>query len=174
MISLQKMNLNWTHANKYLLLIPWNSFRIQSDVASTCIILSKKLIKSLKRNDLKMKAKVFCVIELHAYFVFSPYQQWPFGINVFDSFVELYHAESWELLARRWSKLEKDFLNVKTNSFNISKVPDIYDCIKYDHLHNKTIFQCSEAEELYTYAKHMADVVIPQVAFYICFLCLST
>ena len=94
--------------------------------------------------------------------------------SIFYSFVELYHAESWELLARRWSKLEKDFLNVKTNSFNISKVPDIYDCIKYDHLHNKTIFQCSEAEELYTYAKHMADVVIPQVAFYICFLCLST
>ena len=76
---------------------------------------------------------------------------------------ELYHAESWELLARRWSKLEKDFLNVKTNTFNISKVPDIYDCIKYDHLHNKTIFQCPEAEELYTHAKHMADVVIPQV-----------
>ena len=76
---------------------------------------------------------------------------------------ELYHAESWELLARRWSKLEKDFLNVKTNSFNISKVPDIYDCIKYDHLHNKSTFQCPEAEELYTYAKSMADVVIPQV-----------
>ena len=47
--------------------------------------------------------------------------------------------------------------------FNISKVPDIYDCIKYDHLHNKSIFRCPEAEELYTYAKNMADVVIPQV-----------
>ena len=78
-------------------------------------------------------------------------------------FLELYHAESWELLARRWTKLERDFLNVKTNTFNISKVPDIYDCIKYDHLHNKSIFQCTEAEELYTYAKNMADVVIPQV-----------
>ena len=42
-------------------------------------------------------------------------------------------------------------------------MPDIYDCIKYDHLHNKSIFQCTEAEELYTYAKNMADVVIPQV-----------
>ena len=77
--------------------------------------------------------------------------------------LELYHAESWELLARRWTKLEKDFLNVKTSTFNISKVPDIYDCIKYDLLHNKSVFECSEAEELYTYAKNMADVVVPQV-----------
>ena len=34
----------------------------------------------------------------------------------------LYHGETWELLARRWLKLEKDFLNPKTNLFNISKV----------------------------------------------------
>ena len=75
----------------------------------------------------------------------------------------LYHGETWELLARRWTKLEKEFLNVKTNLFDISKIPDIYDCIKYDLLHNKSIFsKCPLAEELYTYAKNMADVVIPQ------------
>ena len=76
---------------------------------------------------------------------------------------ELYQCETWELMERRWAKLEKDFLN-KTGLFDISKVPDIYDCIKYDLLHNKTIVQCESAEELYTYAKNMADVVIPQVS----------
>ena len=75
---------------------------------------------------------------------------------------ELYQCETWELMERRWTKLEKDFLN-KNGLFDISKLPDIYDCIKYDLLHNKSTMQCENAEELYTYAKNMADIVIPQV-----------
>ena len=75
---------------------------------------------------------------------------------------ELYRGETWELVERRWSKLEKDFQN-KKGSFEISKLPDIYDCIKYDLLHNKSTMQCQATEELYTYAKSMADIVIPQV-----------
>ena len=71
---------------------------------------------------------------------------------------DLYHGESWELMERRWNKLEKDFLN-KAGVFDISKVPDIYDCIKYDLQHNNTILQCEAAEKLYIYAKNMADVV---------------
>ena len=78
---------------------------------------------------------------------------------------DLYHGETWELMERRWNKLEKDFLN-KSGLFDISKVPDIYDCIKYDLQHNKKILYCDQAEELYTYAKNMADVVIPQVSFF--------
>ena len=65
-------------------------------------------------------------------------------------------------MVRRWAKLEKDFLS-KTGVFDISKIPDIYDCIKYDLLHNITILQLEQAEEIYTYAKNLADVVIPQV-----------
>ena len=66
-------------------------------------------------------------------------------------------------MVRRWAKLEKDFLN-KSGVFDISKIPDIYDCIKYDLLHNINILQLEQAEELYTYAKNLADVVIPQVS----------
>jgi len=65
-------------------------------------------------------------------------------------------------MVRRWAKLEKDFLT-KSGVFDISKIPDIYDCIKYDLLHNKSILQLDQAEEMYTYAKNLADVVIPQV-----------
>jgi len=76
--------------------------------------------------------------------------------------MKLYHSESWELMQRRWGKLIKDFWP-SDGVYDISKVPDIYDCIKYDLQHNMKILRFSEAEELHTLAKAMADIVIPQV-----------
>ncbi|XP_044737753.1 inositol hexakisphosphate and diphosphoinositol-pentakisphosphate kinase isoform X2 [Chrysoperla carnea] len=73
----------------------------------------------------------------------------------------LYHGETWELMGRRWGKIEKDFCN-KNKKFDISKIPDIYDCIKYDLQHNQHTLQFEQAEELYMYAKYLADIVIPQ------------
>jgi len=61
------------------------------------------------------------------------------------------------------SKLEKDFYNVHKDKFDISKVPDIYDSIKYDVLHNKTSLQFPHAEDLYVCSKALADIVVPQV-----------
>jgi len=41
-------------------------------------------------------------------------------------------------MARRWGKLEKDFkLREDRPEFDMSKIPDIYDCIKYDVQHNQ-------------------------------------
>ncbi|XP_063908206.1 inositol hexakisphosphate and diphosphoinositol-pentakisphosphate kinase-like isoform X5 [Zophobas morio] len=73
----------------------------------------------------------------------------------------LYHGETWELMGRRWGKIEKDFYT-KNKIFDISKIPDIYDCIKYDLQHNQHTLQFEHAEELYIYAKYLADIVIPQ------------
>lgn len=73
----------------------------------------------------------------------------------------LYHGETWELMGRRWGKIEKDFYN-KNNTFDISKIPDIYDCIKYDLQHNQHTLQFDLAEELYINSKYLADIVIPQ------------
>ncbi|XP_069692584.1 inositol hexakisphosphate and diphosphoinositol-pentakisphosphate kinase isoform X3 [Periplaneta americana] len=73
----------------------------------------------------------------------------------------LYHGETWELMGRRWGKIEKDFCT-KNKTFDISKIPDIYDCIKYDLQHNQHTLQFEQAEELYIYAKYLADIVIPQ------------
>ncbi|XP_024216421.1 inositol hexakisphosphate and diphosphoinositol-pentakisphosphate kinase isoform X5 [Halyomorpha halys] len=73
----------------------------------------------------------------------------------------LYHGETWELMGRRWGKIEKDFC-LKNRTFDISKVPDIYDCIKYDLQHNQHTLQFDQAEELYIHAKYLADIVIPQ------------
>lgn len=73
----------------------------------------------------------------------------------------LYHGETWDLMGRRWGKIEKDF-STKNKSFDISKIPDIYDCIKYDLQHNQHTLQYEQAEELYIYARYLADIVIPQ------------
>ncbi|XP_023247506.1 inositol hexakisphosphate and diphosphoinositol-pentakisphosphate kinase 2 isoform X4 [Copidosoma floridanum] len=73
----------------------------------------------------------------------------------------LYHGETWELMGRRWGKIEKDFYT-KQKRFDISKIPDIYDCIKYDLQHNNHTLQFEHAEELYIYSKYLADIVIPQ------------
>jgi inositol-hexakisphosphate/diphosphoinositol-pentakisphosphate 1-kinase len=67
-------------------------------------------------------------------------------------------------MGRRWGKIDKDFCT-KNKTFDISKIPDIYDCIKYDLQHNQHTLQFEQAEELYTYAKYLADIVIPQVIF---------
>ncbi|KRT83754.1 Phosphatase [Oryctes borbonicus] len=73
----------------------------------------------------------------------------------------LYHGETWELMGRRWGKIEKDFFT-KNKKYDISKIPDIYDCIKYDLQHNQHTLQFEQAEELYINAKYLADIVIPQ------------
>lgn len=74
----------------------------------------------------------------------------------------LYHGETWDLMRRRWHKIEKDFFNKNSCQYDISKIPEIYDAIKYDYCHNQHTLQFPETEELYIYAKSLADVVIPQ------------
>ncbi len=45
---------------------------------------------------------------------------------------------SFAITQARWSKLDSDLFNDEKASFDFSKLPDIYDCIKYDVLHNLT------------------------------------
>lgn len=66
-------------------------------------------------------------------------------------------------MLRRWSKLEKDF-KTKNGRYDISKIPDIYDCIKYDVQHNGSL-KLENTMELYRLSKALADIVIPQVSY---------
>lgn len=68
-------------------------------------------------------------------------------------------------MLRRWSKLEKDF-KMKNGRYNISKIPDIYDCIKYDVQHN-SLLKLDNTMEIYRLSKALADIVIPQVPIFI-------
>ncbi|KAM6473174.1 inositol hexakisphosphate and diphosphoinositol-pentakisphosphate kinase 2 isoform 3-T9 [Liasis olivaceus] len=74
--------------------------------------------------------------------------------------IQLYHSETLELMLRRWAKLEKDF-KTKNGKYDISKIPDIYDCIKYDVQHNVSL-KLENTMELYRLSKALADIVIPQ------------
>lgn len=84
--------------------------------------------------------------------------------SVFFSDIQLYHSETLELMLRRWSKLEKDF-KMKNGRYNISKIPDIYDCIKYDVQHNSSL-KLNNIMEIYRLSKALADIVIPQVLLF--------
>ncbi|XP_072527872.1 inositol hexakisphosphate and diphosphoinositol-pentakisphosphate kinase 2 isoform X3 [Salminus brasiliensis] len=74
--------------------------------------------------------------------------------------LQLYHSETLELMLQRWSKLERDF-RMKSGRYDISKIPDIYDCVKYDVQHNSSL-GLEDTLELFTLSRALADLVIPQ------------
>lgn len=78
-----------------------------------------------------------------------------------ESKIRLYQNESLDLMLERWAKLERDLKNKKSGKFDVSKIPDVYDSIKYDSQHN-SVLGLSVMNELYETAKLLADIVIPQ------------
>ncbi|MFH4977745.1 hypothetical protein AB6A40_004454 [Gnathostoma spinigerum] len=79
----------------------------------------------------------------------------------------LYLNESWDLAERRWGKELREFRRVDKSGnveFDISKIPDIYDNIKYDMEHNPDLCVNNEGEfeRMYLCVKNMADIVVPQ------------
>ena len=77
-------------------------------------------------------------------------------------------GEAVALIYARWKKLERDLGKKRAKDGSVkkwdySKIPDIYDCIKYDVLHNhSTILDIEGVPELYIVAKSLADIIIPQ------------
>ncbi|KAF4136941.1 Histidine phosphatase superfamily (branch 2) [Phytophthora infestans] len=56
-----------------------------------------------------------------------------------DEATPLYMGETFSLMFERWDKIYRDFYSTKTDTFNMSKIPDVHDCIKYDLLHNSSV-----------------------------------
>lgn len=75
-------------------------------------------------------------------------------------------------MLQRWSKLERDF-RMKNGRYDISKIPDIYDCVKYDVIHNGSL-ALEDTLELFRLSRALADIVIPQVSEGNGFLALET
>lgn len=75
--------------------------------------------------------------------------------------LQLYHSETLEMMLQRWSKLERDF-RMKSGRYDISKIPDIYDCVKYDVQHNSSL-GLEDTLELFKLSRALANIVIPQV-----------
>lgn len=64
-------------------------------------------------------------------------------------------------MLERWEKLYRDFYSEKSASYDLSKIPDIFDCIKYDLLHNHHL-GFRYGKELYDLAKAFAGCYVPQ------------
>lgn len=78
-----------------------------------------------------------------------------------DTKVKLYQNEDIGLMLERWAKLQRDFRHPRTGIFDVSKIPDLYDSIKYDAQHNPNL-KIPIMDELYETSKTIADIVIPQ------------
>jgi hypothetical protein len=79
--------------------------------------------------------------------------------------LELYMGETLLLLVHRWRKLHKDFHKPKkSDDFDLSKVPDILDAIRYDLEHNteKLKVKPGTMEKVYRIAKQLGEAYIPQ------------
>lgn len=74
------------------------------------------------------------------------------------------HGETLLLMQERWTKLVNSFYNSHTHKLDATKVPDLYDSIKYDVLHNLAFLQKlhPDIRHVYTTIKTVADFVIPQ------------
>ncbi|XP_012297583.2 inositol hexakisphosphate and diphosphoinositol-pentakisphosphate kinase 1 isoform X5 [Aotus nancymaae] len=117
---------------------------------STSLLNSMTIIQ----NPVKVCDQVFALIENLTHQIQERMQD-PRSVDL-----QLYHSETLELMLQRWSKLERDFRQ-KSGRYDISKIPDIYDCVKYDVQHNGSLGLQGTAE-LLRLSKALADVVIPQ------------
>ena len=64
------------------------------------------------------------------------------------------------LIFKRYNKLFQEFYNTKTNKFEINKIPVIYDNIKYDIIHNKSILS-KEGYKLFNIVNKLANFLMP-------------
>ncbi|KAL1510203.1 hypothetical protein AB1Y20_006533 [Prymnesium parvum] len=74
----------------------------------------------------------------------------------------VYHGETLFMLFVRWRKLERDIYQRKKSSFDISKVPDIYDCVKFDLTHNfAALGEPAPLVAVHEHVHHLAQLVVP-------------
>ncbi|KAM9471000.1 inositol hexakisphosphate and diphosphoinositol-pentakisphosphate kinase 1 [Clarias gariepinus] len=117
---------------------------------------SPSLVNSMKiiENPVKTCDQVFALIQSLTRQIRKRLED-PKSANL-----QLYHSETLELMLQRWSKLERDF-RMKNGRYDISKIPDIYDCVKYDTQHNSSV-GLENTLELFRMSRALADIIIPQ------------
>jgi hypothetical protein len=69
-------------------------------------------------------------------------------------------------MLQRWQKLAADIYKVKKDSYDVSKVPDIYDTVKHDCRHNFRKLRahpniCELLLQIHANSKSLADIIVP-------------
>jgi hypothetical protein len=82
--------------------------------------------------------------------------------HILVSGVKLYKGETLLELTERWRFIYKRLYDPDEDLFDLSRIPDVHDNVRFDVLHNPHLGLSSTLEKLYSLAKSMADTVVPQ------------
>ena len=69
---------------------------------------------------------------------------------------QLYRNESVELMTRRWDNLVTSFFQRKTNTYDTTKIPDIFDYVSYDVCYNQQVLAPYDMYPLFTLAETLS------------------
>lgn len=76
--------------------------------------------------------------------------------------IKLYKGETLLELTERWRYLFQKLYDEESDIFDLSRIPDVHDNVRFDMLHNPHLELTMTLEKLYKLAKIMADCVVPQ------------
>ena len=76
--------------------------------------------------------------------------------------VKLYKGETLLELTERWRFIYENLYNTETDTFDLSRIPDVHDNVRFDVLHNPHLGLTETLHRLYKLAKSVADCVVPQ------------
>jgi len=76
--------------------------------------------------------------------------------------IKLYKGETLLELTERWRLLYCKLYDEEKDKFDLSRVPDVHDNVRFDMLHNPHLGLSRTLGKLYKLAKLMADCVVPQ------------
>ena len=115
-----------------------------------------------------MTATIMNTKELNTVMIASP-DKLPTDVGLVESCIpphrheipRLYLSETFALMLERWQKLNKDFFSCKTSMFDLTKVPDVYDMVRYDILHNSHL-HLEGIDELFKLSSAFENAVVPQ------------
>lgn len=76
--------------------------------------------------------------------------------------VKLYKGETLLELTERWRNLYEKLYDEEKDMFDLSRIPDVHDNVRFDMLHNPHLGITPKLQKLYTLATDMAGCVVPQ------------
>lgn len=76
--------------------------------------------------------------------------------------VKLYKGETLLELTERWRFIYDRLYDAETDKFDLSRVPDVHDNVRFDVLHNTRLGLSNTFQKLYELVSPMAECVVPQ------------
>lgn len=78
---------------------------------------------------------------------------------------ELCEKETSPMMEQRWKRLTHLFYDIKARTFDTTKIPDVFDYITYDAVHNQSALKDNDLSRLFEKAEKLARFVVPEGKF---------